>query len=248
MLKVTQLKIAVYVLAYNEEVMLPHFIDHYQQFCDKVVVYDNMSTDNTKQLALDSGCEVVQWEADGGGLNDSHHVDIKAACFVDDATEYDWVITVDADEFYTHKAGINGLLSTLARYTEDGITVPRVSGYNMFSYDHDLTTPLSTIGLGVPSRSYSKQCLFKPTVRIAWTPGCHAMQANGADIVQSADSSVILKHYKYINYEWVLARCQSLAERLSAHNLARGYGSHYLWEPARWLEYFKRLEARAVPI
>ena len=53
------MKIACYTITYNEELMLPHFIKHYKQFCDKIVVYDNMSTDRTKEIALDNGCEVI---------------------------------------------------------------------------------------------------------------------------------------------------------------------------------------------
>ena len=107
------MKIACYALAYNEEIILPQFINHYKKFCDKIVIYDNMSTDNTKQIALDSGCEVVSWEAPGGGLNDQCYLDIKSNCYKKDRLDYDWVMTVDADELYSHKDGVEGLLSCL---------------------------------------------------------------------------------------------------------------------------------------
>mgnify|MGYP003885661107 CR=1 FL=1 len=43
-------KIHLYSICYNEQVMLPHFIDHYSSFCDKLFIYDNFSTDLSSDI------------------------------------------------------------------------------------------------------------------------------------------------------------------------------------------------------
>ena len=192
------MKIACYALAYNEEVILPSFIEHYNKFCDKIVIYDNMSTDNTKQIALDNGCEVISWEAPGGGLNDQSYLDIKSNCYKENRGSYDWVITVDSDEFYSHKGGVDGLVSCLEDYTKLGVTLPKVTGYNMVGTD-DNNLDINKITKGVRDVSYSKRCIFNPMLNMKWDFGCHPQHSERhlkdiAGVVESAKSIVTGKH------------------------------------------------------
>lgn len=225
------MKIACYALAFNEEVLMPQFVDHYKKFCDKIVIYDNMSTDNTKQIALDSGCEVISWEAVGGGLNDRAYLDIKQNCYKEAREDFDWVMVVDSDELYSHKEGPDGLVSCLEKYKREGITVPKVRGFNMVGED-DNNTDLSKVKKGVFDVSYSKRCLFNPKLDMKWTYGCHPQF--GADVlsqvpglVESEEAEVILYHYKFINLPWVLNRHKAYAERLSEFNKSQNLAVHY---------------------
>ena len=232
------MKIACYALAYNEEQILPHFIDHYKKFCDKIVIYDNMSTDNTKELSLDLGCEVIQWEAKGGGLSDQSYLDIKSNCYKQDRKEYDWVITVDSDEFITHKDGDDFFIKSMEEYTTAGVMLPKVKGYNMFSWDHDLSESFDKIKEAVPSDSYSKSVVFNPLLDISWEPGCHVCH----NINDSKDEQIVLKHYKFINYNYVVRRSSFFGSRLSEDNKQKGHGTHYTWSEEKWLAYYKDLE------
>jgi len=236
------MKIACYALAYNEEIILPHFIDHYKKFCDKIVIYDNMSTDNTKQIALDSGCEVISWEAPGGGFNDQCHLDIKSNCYKKDRLDYDWVITVDADEFITHKKGEEFFIKCLEDYITSGIKLPKVTGYNMFSWDHDLSQPLTAIKEAVPSLSYSKSVIFNPSLDLSWEAGCHVCHIPN----DSDDEQLVLKHYKFINYDYVITRSRLLESRLSEENKKKGYSTHNTWNEKKWYAYFKSLEKEKI--
>ena len=53
------MKITLYTICYNEQEMLPYFLNHYSKMVDKIVVYDNYSTDNSRQI-LESfkDCEI----------------------------------------------------------------------------------------------------------------------------------------------------------------------------------------------
>ncbi len=224
------MKIACYVLAYNEEKILPQFIEHYSKFCDKIVVYDNISTDNTRELALDSGCEVIAWEATGGGMNDKAHIEIKENCYKKDREQFDWVITVDADEFYSHKDGVDGLVKCLERYSKDGVTLPKVQGYNMVGED-DNSLDISKVTKGVKDLSYSKRCIFDPRLDMKWSFGCHPQHGNHlkdvSGIVESSDTEVLLHHYKYINLQYVLDRHPEYRDRQSEFNKAYKLNVHY---------------------
>lgn len=235
------MKIACYTITYNEELMLPHFIKHYKQFCDKIVVYDNMSTDRTKEIALDNGCEVISWEAEGGGFNDYANVTIKSNCYKQDSKIYDWVITVDCDEFYTHKDGIDKFLSVLDNYKNKGITLPKVKGYNMVSRNHNFSDDFSSIRNGVPSESYSKRCIFNPKLNITWDVGCHEFKIIGNKEIESDEVSIILKHYKFINLLNLINKSKEYSSRLSKFNLQTGAGYHILWSEEKWTEYFEDL-------
>jgi hypothetical protein len=232
------MRIACYALAHNEELFIPHFIKHYKQFCSKITIYDNMSTDNTKHIALDNGCNVISWEALGGGLNDKAYIEIKSECYKKDREFFDWVITVDCDELITHKNGISDLLNYLENCKNKNIKLPTVQGYNMFSWDYDFKNPIDSIKHCIPSESYSKSVVFNPELNISWDAGCH--HCNLAN--DSESTEIILKHYKYINFEYVINRSKYFGSRLSKTNLENGYGVHYLWSSDDWFNYFKKLD------
>lgn len=242
------MKIACYAIAFNEEVMLPHFINHYKPLCDKIVIYDNMSTDSTKEMALDHGCEVIQWEAPGGGLNDQNYLDIKSSCYKKDRSDYDWVMVVDIDEHFTHLEGTDKFLSTLEEYTKLGINLPSVQGYNMFSWDHDLTKPLTDIVHAAPSESYSKNTIFNPSLDLEWNAGCHGVSKVYPEPKASDSKEIVLKHYKFINYEWVVDRHEFFGKRLSNYNKTSGLGIQYTWSKEKYLDYFKSLEKEIVTL
>jgi len=239
-------KIACYTITYNEELMLPHFIKHYKQFCDKIVVYDNMSTDRTKQIALDNGCEVISWEATGGGLNDNAYIQIKSNCYKQDKDKYDWVIIVDCDEFYSHKNGVDKFLSILHNYKKIGVTLPKIQGFNMVA-DITLNNVFNLLELneGVPSISYSKRCIFNPKLNMTWDFGCHPEQSlrylTDPGIVESTESDIILLHYKFLNLNYVLNRHKSYKERLSEFNKSTGLGIHYTFEKSKIIEEYNSL-------
>lgn len=230
------MKIACYTLAYNEELILPHFIDHYKKFCDKIVIYNNMSTDNTKQIALDSGCEVIDWIHEG--FQEDFSLSIKSNCYKQDRGNFDWVITVDCDEFYTHKEGLDSLIPTLETYKKSGVTIPDVDGYDMFSWDHDLTKPLSLIKRGSPSKYYSKLCIFDPKVDMRWRAGCHECFLSP----DSATKQIQLRHYKFINFNYVINRYKELSSRQSELDRQKGYSYHFHYNKDAWLDHFKSLE------
>ena len=89
--------ITIYTITYNEGLLIQFMIDHYRERFPgcRIVVYDNISTDDTVKIALANGCEVIPYDT-GGQLQDSRYIQIKNNCWKDAKT--DWVLVCDLDE------------------------------------------------------------------------------------------------------------------------------------------------------
>jgi len=200
-----------------------------------------MSTDNTKEIALDNGCIVHDFDTEGRH-DDINLLNIKMNCYRED-TDYDWTIVVDSDEFITHKDGIPSLIKLLEHYKEKDIKVPSVKGYDMFCWDHDFNTPLDNISRATPNERYSKLAIFNPKVDMRWDVGCHESSQEPDSYDDLDIPKIILKHYKYINFEWMSNKNMEYGKRLSERNLQYGLGWHYLNTKQDWMNRFKELDA-----
>ena len=90
--------VTIYNISFNEEVILQKFIDHYKyQFPNcEIVIYDNQSTDKTKEIAIKNGCKVLEYDSNNQ-IRDDLYLEIKNNCWKKAST--DWVLIVDTDEF-----------------------------------------------------------------------------------------------------------------------------------------------------
>lgn len=116
--------IHIFLLCYNESVLLPHTIAHYKRYLPscKITIYDNESTDNSVELARSLGCEVISWSS-GNIIDDFKYIEIKNNCWK--SVECGWIIMADMDEF---------LCITEAELTEEekkGTVLLQVKGYDM---------------------------------------------------------------------------------------------------------------------
>ena len=70
------MKIHAYILTYNEEAILPFTLDYYSSFCDKIIVYDNESTDSSDDIFKRySKVSIVKWKSDT--INELNYLQIK---------------------------------------------------------------------------------------------------------------------------------------------------------------------------
>jgi glycosyltransferase involved in cell wall biosynthesis len=68
----------VFVLCWNEEKMLTHFVNHYRDNFNvqNITVIDNQSTDDSVQIAKNLNCIVKTYDSKNE-LNDSHYLFLK---------------------------------------------------------------------------------------------------------------------------------------------------------------------------
>lgn len=206
----------IYTITYNEELMLPYFIQHYRERfpnCN-IVVYDNQSTDNTQQIAIDNDCSIVEYNT-GGKLSDSAYLKIKNNCW---KAQSDWVIVADCDEF---------LDIWEEELIDEQASIISVEAYNMVNDSNNLD--ISNISRGVRSTSYDKAyCFHAGFIKdINYFAGCHSCSPTG--LVSYSQRKYRAFHYKYINIDYMIERHKLYGSRLSDENLKKDWGTHYLY-------------------
>lgn len=226
------MKIVCYFINYNDSFYLPFLKQHYGAFCEKIIMYDNYSSDGSHKLAEHLGFEVRKFGRPGV-LDDQHYLDVKNHCWKEQIGQgVDYVIVVDADEFVC----IDNL--------QPGDSAPVVNGFNMISEILPLEH-IFEINTGAPSESYSKQAIFNPDMitEINYVHGCHRNRMTGRII---REQSCRLLHYRQIGgVKRMLERHAAYMLRMSAFNIKHGMGIHYTHTDAEKIREWELLTADA---
>lgn len=209
--------ITIFTMAFNEETILPFMLAHYRSHfpAANIIIRDNCSTDKTAQIALDNGCEVIHY--DTKGLHDDFELrDLKNNCWKDAKT--DWVLVIDPDELLD----INE--QQLKEEENLGTTIFKPTGYEMINMLDNYE--LSDIHYGLKWQEYGKTCLFNKQYikEINFNCGAHVSQPVGK--VQFNTNSYSLKHYKWINPDYIVKRFANTTARMSELNKKHKMG----WE------------------
>lgn len=198
--------IDVFAICFNEQFLLPHFIAHYKAMGANITIYDNCSTDNSKQIIKDAGCTLMTYDS-GGQIRDDLYLGIKNEVWKRSKAE--WVIICDLDEFLEINFDIS-------KYN-----IIRTQGYDMIG------APPSQ--LGCANNMYSKYVMFRPDAftQIGYQPGCHSINPTPNGQVLLSKETAKLLHYKYISEDYVYNRHVLYQVRLSDFNKQYGFGVEY---------------------
>ena len=216
------MKIHAHILSWNEEKILPFTLDYYSNICEKIFIYDNMSTDSSDEIYKKyPKVDVVKWDS-GNQIHELNYTKIKSEEYKNKSRNQgvDWVIVCDCDELLYHE----NLLEKLEEYKKEGITVPLIDGHDMVSeefpsYDGDLITNKIKIG----SKTYEPICkniIFNPDLDVQYGIGGHSFQAINAKY--SKERELKLLHYKFLGINLHLYKQKLRAERLSDFNKKNG--------------------------
>lgn len=221
--------IHAHILAFNEEKILPFTLDYYSNLCEKIFVYDNMSTDSSDEIyARYPKVTVIKWSSNNE-INEMNYINIKSNGYKQYSRDADWVIVCDCDEILYHSK----LLDKLTYYKENGITVPKVNGHDMVSetfpeYDGvSITTKVKT-GSEVYA-PFCKNIIFNPKLDVEYGIGGHSFKCDKA--TYSVSPELKLLHYKFLGVEYVENIYKARMERLSEFNKQHKFGEHYFNVP-----------------
>lgn len=92
--------IEAHIVAWNEAETIHLTIKHYKAFCSHIILWDNHSTDTTREIAKALGCTVKTFGKEGE-LSDRAYMELKNECWKKNhpgKDRRDYVIVVDADE------------------------------------------------------------------------------------------------------------------------------------------------------
>ena len=219
------MNIEAYIITWNREDLIHFTINHYKQFCSKVILFDNFSTDRTRDIARELGCEVRLFGVNGS-LDDSEYLKVKNNAWK--RSQADWVIVCDDDEIL-YDSDLDG---KLYKARADGITIFKPQGYNMHSNDLPRETWLD-INTGLKNDNYSKWIIFDPkkVQEIGYVYGCHEARPKGTLVFRE---DLMILHYRDIGgIERLLKRHREYVERLSAINKKWNLGHHYKQDEAQ---------------
>lgn len=212
--------IHVYAVCYNEEILMPYFLRHYGSFADQIFVFDNHSTDKTIVI-VDSFPKATRIPFDTGDtFDDMTHIAIKNLEYKKRSRGIaDWVVVVDSDEFVYHP----NIISVLQNYKNLGVTLPKVSGFDMVSSALPSTSGqiYDEIKDGVFHPGYSKGAVFDPSIDINYEPGAHRCHPAG-NIKESRVSEIKLLHYRFLGADFFVRRMRLHDARCSERNKKLG--------------------------
>jgi glycosyltransferase involved in cell wall biosynthesis len=214
--------IEAYLVAFNEEETIHLSIKHYKDFCDRIIILDNFSTDRTPEIAKDLGCKVWNFGTPGV-LNDADYRDIKNNCWKKDGHDRrEWVIVADCDEMLTW------VDMQFQNVRNQGATIIKTQGWNVFSHEMPKKNWLE-ITNGHPDENYSKTVIFNPKqiTDINFRIGAHVSSPRG-NVIWSEETLTLL-HYRNVGGpQRLIERHNLYRPRMSQENLQRNWGHHYL--------------------
>ena len=242
------MNITLYTFLYNEEKILPYFLKHYSQYVNKIIVYNNESTDSSIEILNDwKECEIEIRE-----FNTDNHYDeqtllnLKNSCWKD--CDSDYVIVCDMDELLYHPNLIEFIEKQ--RYTDYFTT----TGYHMIGDEipTDYTKQIyEIIQNGTPDNQYNKNVLFrrKNITETNYAPGAHSSSFKGTErLINCSVEELKLLHYKWLSPEYVADKHIHYGQRRSQHSINNGWGSHYGLTRDRILHDFNELKNKSTKI
>jgi glycosyltransferase involved in cell wall biosynthesis len=247
------MKIWLYTVTHNEAKILPFFLRHYGQFCDRITVFDDKSTDGTQEIVL--GREEARQEAAreneatgeapagrnacryvlepypfSSGLDDRDFIRLATEAYKAARGNADWVIWVDPDEFLYMDAGPEGspfdqLRATLEQFLKDGIQVPLTRGFQMMSNSFPDASSGAQIWELV-TEGIEDPVYAKPCI---FRPECEMQWEPGKHYVhghfkRSYSPRLKVLHYRCLGLNYLRERHARNFARCSQANLASGLG------------------------
>ena len=217
--------IHAHILAFNEEKILPFTLDYYSKFCEKIFIYDNMSTDSSDEIYAKYSNVIVKKWSSNNEINEINYATIKSNAYRQESRNADWVIVCDCDEILYHP----NLINMLKHYKKIGVDIPKIDGHDMVSenfpeYNGELIIDLVKTG-GDTYEPMCKNIIFNPKKNIQYGYGAHHMSCD--DCTLSEEAELMLLHYKFLGLDYITDRYNILEKRLSEFNKTNGFGSHY---------------------
>ena len=240
----------VYTLCYNESRLIEHFLNHYKT-ADRIIVYDNNSTDNSIEILKKYNREFILFNTNNS-FNDTIHQKIKNNVWKQSKDTADFVIVQDLDEFlhfpdypYNFKKGLYEL-------NKFNPTFVICKGYDMACSDEEfknipIDKPIfNYITKGIFNKHYCKPNLINPKVieETNWTVGNHGI--NPIPYTSSNEFEILLLHYKHTGIEWEIKRRLEL--KIKLEKCYHGYGTEYLLDKEEMTKYVKEFYTNAVDI
>ncbi len=215
------MKITAYSICWNEEIFLPWYFDFYK-WVDEFVVYDNFSTDRSREIiSSQPNATIVDFNTGGEQRNDLFR-DVKNNCWK--GVDADWVVIGDVDEFYYHFD-----MRDMLRTVEADVLVPEAA-YTLASIE--LPEHWSEVVMGSETPQYRKMGIFRPgnLKQINYCAGAHhaTPEANPRYLARVRTiPGLVMYHLHNVGLERKVTRLRQYRERESRVDAENKWGVHY---------------------
>ena len=229
------MNISIFLLCYNEELLLPYTLKHYKDRFPtaKFVLVDNYSTDRSCEVAKENGMEIRQFQS-SNCQNEETMMYIRNNIWND--IKSGWVIMCDMDEW------LEMTEKELISEEEKRVTIVTTKGFNIVgnSKTSDLSDiDLFTLNEGIEDVNFSKRILFKVSdVRINFWWGAHTCRPIGN--IKFSENIYTLKHMNFLGAEYLVEKHRKRYERNELMRY-RGMNRHYSNEKAKVIDSFNTM-------
>lgn len=216
-----------YSICWNEEKILPFVLDYYTSICEKIVIMDNESDDNSTSIIKSYAHTEVRSYSSNGEIRDDIYLEIKNNIWKESIGKADWVIVCDTDEILYHP----NLVGKLDELKEKGISIIKPHGFDMYAESFPEKSLLE-ISNGIKDNRFLGKCIiFNPNLikEINYSIGSHRCYPTGK-LKYYKKEDIKLLHYKYIGVEYFINRNEKHQSRLSNYNKENNFGIHYMLE------------------
>ena len=219
------MKVHVYILCYNEEVVISHTIEHYRRnFSDcEFTIYDNKSTDESRNIAKDLSCNIIEWESNNE-IDDYKYKDIKNTCWKEQ--KEGWAIVIDMDEWLAVNDEI------LKKEEENDVTILKVKGVDMIGESKNILLDdidLHKIEKCIDYERENKNLCFRVgenyITEMNYDWGAHKCDPKGN--VKYSEKTYINKHMAFLGLEFIIDKMIKRFNR-STRMRSVGMAIHYI--------------------
>ena len=229
-------KVCLITLCKNEEDIIPFCIDYWKKIADKVIVYDNYSTDSSVELlSKHDWIEIRKFESEG--QNEFIQKQIKEDSFVELRNEFDIILLCDMDEvFYFNdfdktlddfiSGGYDVLMTPIYSLCED-FKPDYVEGKLLHELCHKFYKQRMNHMTGFDN--YSKLSIFncKTVDKILMSVGQHYVQAYPNMKIMLSNDGFCLHIDKGFGLSYKWKKRQEMFKNLSKANKMNGFCVEY---------------------
>lgn len=215
----------IYCHLRNEERLASYFARHYSAFAERIIIFDDRSTDGTREVLKNFPLVQVR-DIPFEGLQEDELLKFAHETIREARGKADYVAWVDADEFLYAP----DILSTLRWNKSQGHQAVRTLGFNMMGgpLPEDDGQQLTAIyRTGVRAPVYSKTAIVDPSAGAIWTRGKHFLENEKSvrmspwfDEYRPNEHWIKLLHYRYLTPEYCRSRNARQLDRSVDKNAA----------------------------
>ena len=233
------MRIETFTITHNEQRILPQYIKWYQKFVDKITIYDDHSTDNTVEIALNNECSVISFGNDD--FDDRLNNDVRNNSWKN--SKADWIIVGDLDEFLYYPENIREILE------KTNATIIKTKGYEIMS---ELDIPFVSAKIGYREPHLDKVMCVRPDKikAINFTYGGHHENAEGEVIYFDNNNELFkLLHFSGVGRDVWINKSLRYKSRFCKWNYEVGAGIHHWGDEAQKnADFSKRLSWATSPV